>query len=219
MDEMTPGAKRSSTERPYRTTALALLILVIVLLGAAFFLNQRLRPHVGIAPVRVTPHATSSTTAHDTTALPRPTVAATPLVTATSSPSTPTPTLTPRQQIAQAYHRYWQDYSRALYTLDATRMSAVAAGGELTRVQAEVAGFRQENRAVHVRVTHHELLVKVTGDRAQVYDEEIDRSFLIDPVTKQPPDAPNKGHLEKDIYFLQRIDGTWKVTGSLRQQG
>jgi len=117
----------------------------------------------------------------------------------------------------QAYHRYWQDYSQALYTLDTSHMGSVATGAELRRVQAEVAGFRRRTRAVHVRVTHSALIVSIKGDSATVYDEIHNRSFTIDPVTKQPPQGSNQVDVEKDIYFFKNIHGIWKVTKSLRE--
>lgn len=218
MDGTTPDANGTSASRSYLTTALGLFALTLIILAAAFILNHQLRPRVGIAPPRTgkTPSVTrgSGPTPVRPTATP-----ITTLIPSTPASRAPTPTVPPRQQVVQAYYRYWLAYSRALYTLDASHMHNVADDGELQRVQAEVAGFRQEDRAVHVLVTHHYLLLRLTGKRAQVYDQQLDRSFLINPVTKQPHTASTAGHTEKDIYFLKKIDGVWKVTKSLRQQG
>ena len=118
-----------------------------------------------------------------------------------------------------AYHRYWQDYSQALYTLNTSHMGDVAIGAELRRVRAEVDGFRRRNDAVRVRVTHHALIVAMKGNTATIYDEVLNRSFLIDPVTKQPPRGSNQADLEKNIYSLKKTDGAWKVIRVLRQKG
>lgn len=217
MDESTTDMTRGPhSGRPYWMVALILLGVVALVLAAAFLLNQRLRLPIGIEPAATTRPSTPSTrpVTNPTAAPTGSPVTSTPTTTATT-----TPMLSPRQQVVQAYRGYWHIYSRALYTLRTSGVNAVAADGELQRIQAEVAGFRQEDRAVHVRVTHHYLIVSVRGDRAQLYDEQLDRSFLIDPVTKDPHTASNKGHRETDIYFLKKIDGVWKVTKSLRQQG
>lgn len=217
VDEMGAGVKSDSRSRTrYWVVGLGLLGVVVVLLAAAFFLNQRLRPQVGIQPL--TPSVSTkgaSSPRQQTTALPS-TIAPTAAPTATVQP---TPTLSPRQQVKQAYDRYWQTYSQALYTLNTSGMSAVTADGELHRVEAEVAGFRRQNFAVRVRVTHHVLIVSVKGDTATVYDQVLNRSFAIDPITKRPGQGSNRADLEKNIYTLKKIEGVWKVTKLLRQQG
>jgi hypothetical protein len=120
--------------------------------------------------------------------------------------------------VERAYYRYWRDYSQALFTLDTSHMSDVAAGAELKRVQAEVADLRQGNYAVHVRVSHSALIVSIKGDTATVYDDQRDSSFLINPVTKEPHNGSVQPYPEKDIYYLRKMNGNWKVVKSLRQR-
>lgn len=220
MDET--GARTDGTEpRPFWAIGLALLALVLVLLAGAFLLTRHFTSHVGIEPTAHRPGKTiPSPATHRSGGAPA-TTSPTAATTATPAPTAQaTPTLSPRQQVTQAYHRYWQTYSQALYTLDTSRMDTVATDSELKRVQAEVAGFRREGRAVHVRVTHDAVIVSLKGDAATVYDEQHDRSFLIDPVTKGPHVGPNSpAHLEKDIYYFKKVHGVWKVVKSLRQQG
>lgn len=217
MGESRDGMNRErNSGQPYWRVALILLGVIVLVLAAAFLLNRRLRSPVGIAPAATARPTRTSGPSPGTTP---PTVA--PTTPSATSTATGTPTLppSPRQQVIQAYRQYWQVYSRALYTLDTSQVHTVAVDGELVRIKAEVAGFRKQDRAVHVRVTHHYLIVSITGDRARLYDEQLDRSFLINPITKEPHTAPNNGHREKDIYFLRKIGGVWKVTKSLRQQG
>lgn len=223
MHKMTTDTGAQSSRNPsYWKVGGALLGLVVVVLAGAFLLNQKLQPQVDVAPAAtvvrtITPHPASSEHHAQT---PRATIQPAIAVTSSAkiSPTVrPSPTPTPRRALMQAYHRYWQSYSQALYTLDTSHMSGVAVGAELRRVQAEVAGFRQRNRAVHVRATHSALIVSVKGDSAIVYDEIHNRSFTIDPVTKQPPQGSNQVDIEKDIYYFKRISGTWKVTKSLRE--
>lgn len=217
MDETT-GPGRQPQRRPaYWVVGLALLGVIAVVLVAAFLLNGHLRPHVGIQPLTHTPGSptVSRLTGASATGTPQATISPTPTSVATVSP---TPVLTPRQQVIQAYHRYWRAYGQTLYTLNTSPMDGVAAGSELTQVQSQVASLRQQRRAVHVVVSHHALIVSVKGNNATVYDEIRNRSFTINPVTKQPPHGSNQADLEKDIYFLQKIHGRWKVVKSLRQE-
>ena len=95
---------------------------------------------------------------------------------------------------------------------------AWAAGDELKRVQAEVADLRQRNRAVHVRVSHSALIVSIKGNMATVYDDQRDSSFLINPVTNEPHNGSVQPYPEKDIYYLRKMNGDWKVVKSLRQR-
>jgi len=205
--------------RPYWVVGLALLALVVGVLAFAFFLNQHLGSRAGVAPLSTGTPTKGSTRPAQQKGHPTATTAATAVATATPA-STPLPItpLTPRQQVEQAYHRYWQDYSHALFTLDTSHMGDVATGTELKRVQAEVAALQQRNRAVHVSVSHSALVVSIKGDKATVYDEQHDRSFLINPITKEPHNGSVQPFLEKDIYSMQKIHGTWKVVKSLRQR-
>jgi hypothetical protein len=123
------------------------------------------------------------------------------------------------EEVEQAYRRYWDLYSEALYTLDTSRVGQVAANEELRRIEEEVSGFRAQARAVRADVSHSYLIVDVTDAGATVYDEITDRSFLIDPATKEPSQGPGTAHLVKDIYYFRKVDGAWKVTRSLRQEG
>ena len=203
--------------RPFWVVGLLLLGAVVVVLVFAFVSSHHFRSHVGIESGARTPVRSSSPRGANTgvgsPATAQSTVSATP----TSVPTVqPTPTLSPRQQVMQAYHHYWRDYRQALYTLISSQMSNVATSDELRQVEAQVVSLRRDNRAVRTRVTHHALVVSIRGDKATVYDEILNRSFTIDPVTKQPPQGSNRADLEKDIYFFQRVQGKWKVVKSVQ---
>jgi len=203
--------------RPFWVVGLLLLGVVVVVLVFAFVSSHHFRSKVGIESGARTPVRSSSTPSAyqggGTPATAQSTVSATP----TSLPTVqPTPVLSPRQQVMQAYHHYWRDYRQALYTLTSSQMSNIATGDELRQVEAQVVSLRRDNHAVRTRVTHHALVVSIRGDKATVYDEILNRSFTIDPVTKQPPQGSNRADLEKDIYFFQRIQGKWKVVKSVQ---
>jgi len=218
MGKTTAGLNpQSGHRRPFWVVGLLLLGVVLVILAGAFVLSHHVRSHVGIESVARTPVRSFSTPSAYRGGGAAATAQSTVSVTPTSIPTVqPTPTLSPRQQVMQAYHHYWRDYRQALYTLSSSQMSNVATGGELRQVEAQVVSLRRDNRAVRTRVTHHALVVSIRGDKATVYDEILNRSFTIDPVTKQPPQGSNRADLEKDIYFFQRIHGKWKVVKSVQ---
>lgn len=221
MDKTTEGGNPAAGHRrPFWVVGLILLGVVVVVLAGAFVVSHHVRSRVGIEPVARTPMRSFSTPGAyqgggaATTA--QSTVSATP----TSLPTVqPTPVLSPRQQVMQAYHHYWRDYRQALYTLTTSRMSRAAAGNELQRLESEVAGFKKRGYAVRVRVTHHALIVSITGDTATVYDEVLNRSYAVDPVTKQPGQGSSQADQEKNVYSLRKFHGVWKVTKVLRQGG
>jgi hypothetical protein len=216
MDKTTVESNPQPESRtPFWLTGLILLGVVVVVLVAAFLLNQHFRPQVGIEPAVRTPVRSVSTPTSHTGASP-----ATAQPTGSVAP-TPTPTVapTPRKAVMDAYDLYWKTYSQVLYTLNTSMIGQVAAGSELQRVKAEVASFKQSNDAVHVRVSHHALIVAIKSNSATIYDEQHDGSWAIDPVTKEPHQAPNRRHLEKDIYYLKNIGSVWKVVKSVRQEG
>ncbi len=218
MSKPTAGLNpQSEHRRPFWVIGLVLLGVVVVVLAGAFVVSHHVRSHVGIEPVARTPVRSSSPRGANTGVGTPPTAQSTVSATPTSLPTVqPTPVLSSRQQVMQAYHHYWRDYRQALYTLTSSQMSNVATGDELRHVEAQVVSLRRDNRAVRTRVTHHALVVSIRGDKATVYDEILNRSFTIDPVTKQPPQGSNRADLEKDIYFFQRVQGKWKVVKSVQ---
>ncbi len=211
---------KSGHRRPFWAVGLLLLGAVVVVLAFAFVLSHHFRSHVGIEPAARTPVRSSSPRGANTGVGSPATAQSTVTATPTSVPTVqPTTTLSPRQQVMQAYHHYWRDYRRALYTLTASSLSRVAAGNELQRMESEVAGFKKRGYAVRVRVAHHALIVSITGDTATIYDEVLNRSYAVDPVTKQPGQGSSQADREKNVYSLQKFHGVWKVTKVLRQGG
>ncbi len=220
MGETTSGGDPQAEHRfPYWVVGLAFLAVVVIILAAAFLLNRQLRSPVGIQPLaRTSASSVPAPAGHRGGAsaiTPRPVVTPAP----TSMPTAaPTPILSPRQQVVQAYHRYWQDYGQALYTLNTSHLSVVAADGELQQVRAQVVSLREAKRAVRVLVSHHALIVYIKGNNATIYDEIRNRSFTINPITKQPPRGSSQADLERDLYYLRKIHGSWKVVKSLREE-
>jgi hypothetical protein len=67
-------------------------------------------------------------------------------------------------------------------------------------------------------VSHSALIVSIKGSTATVYDDQRDSSFLINPATKEPHNGSVQPYSEKDIYYLRKMNGNWKVVKSLRQR-
>lgn len=239
-----PAPPDPETRRPprYWLVGLGLLGVVAVMLGAAFYLDSQLRPRVGNVSSPAAESIATAAAAPSATPVPSPTAIvsamaqATPNVTATtgtprsSAASTPTavatiapgvrladPTL-PRE-VEQAYLKYWEVYSDALLSLDASRVADVAADEELRRIREEVREFRQRNTAVRVRVAHSYGVFDVKEAEAKVIDRVLNRSFAVDPITKQPSERDVEGKYVEDVYLLRKMNGVWKVVESLRQEG
>jgi hypothetical protein len=136
-----------------------------------------------------------------------------------STPAPPvTASLARRATIENAYLRYWDYYSDALFHLDITRIPEVAAGEEVQRIQEEVEGFRRRDRAVRVRVSHRYTIGEGPAG-AWIRDEITDRSFTIDPRTKQPSQGPGAGDVVRDLFLMKEFGDSWKVIKTTRERG
>ncbi|HLG72492.1 MAG TPA: hypothetical protein VK009_18905 [Chloroflexota bacterium] len=214
-----PDIYRGS-HRPFWAVWLALLGVLVALVAGAFLLDKQFRSRIGVQPVAV--NVASSSAAVPASRVPvadAASVAPVASVNASIVASAASSNSPAAQAVLDAYQHYWQVYSNALLNLDTSHVGDVAAGEELTRIQQEVANFKQRNDAVRVVVEHHYLVFDVNADNAKVYDEVHDRSYAVDPVTKQPPQGPDQAHIEKDTFFFTKTDGGWKVSASTRQRG
>lgn len=227
-DETTGNDNGVPPRRPYWPVGLALFALVIVVLGVAFVLSARLRPAVGVEPVSMTAG----------TASPAPTVPANPAApnvapasTVTPVAGTPTVVTTPalpsgvhfattplEREIEAAYMQYWKVRSAALLNLDDSHVSDVMAGPELARAKRQIQDLKTQGRAVKVDIQHEMIAFgHVSADRADLYDEYLNRSVYVDPVTKQeiPTKAPPQ--VEKILHTMEKINGTWKVVDGAQE--
>ncbi len=213
----------SPPARAYCPIGLALVALVVAVLGAAFVLDRQLRPRVDVQPAAppaveaIAPSA--STQVLPTPARSSPTAAPSPSAEGGIAPERPADDPRLVQEIEDAYRGYWEVYSAALFNLDTSRLPEIAVDDELHRLREEIEDFRRRNRAVRAVVTHSHLVIDVTATEATIYDEIRDSSFLIDPVTKGPPQSADPRHVVKDIFYLKKVEGTWKVHKHLRQEG
>ena len=130
--------------------------------------------------------------------------------------ATPMPTPPTEAQISAAYLAYWDAYATALLNLDPSLAQGVATGEELERIKQEIADLRGKGVALRVTVTHDFAVVKSSVDGATVVDRYVDRSFYVDPSTKEPQNAEVAGKTITDNFEFTRVDGRWIVIRSRR---
>lgn len=189
---------------PSRSVGLALFALVLIILGGAFFLNDRLKPKVGIEPV-VT--GIVSVTA---TAIPTPISSPAQTIGGVAPPAT-VDSSTEKAAVIQAYLHYWDVYSNALLTLDTSHLSDAMAGDELVQARQVIDNLKAQHHAAKTEVDHHYAVVSLTQDTAVIQDKYLNRSYLVDATTKQPLQTPTSGQPETISCQLALQDGTWKV--------
>ena len=217
------GAGRQDGVRAHRSfwpTGLALLITVLLLLGGATILNQRFRPQVGFQPVTIAQAhettrigfivgrqaTTDSFRDGDPVAAPSPATA----------PDSIEIDLALVEEVEAAYSKFWNIRVEAAFDRDASRLPEVAAGPALEREQEQIADLKAQGVAAVIEAEHEVGLLSLTQDEAELYDEYLNRSYLIDPATKEPVGAPEPEVVVKVSYRLQKIDGVWKVVDSER---
>lgn len=201
-------------------TGLLLLVAVAGLLGGAVALNQRFRPQVGLQPLAMAQAQAAPGYRFILTG---------PLTTVSRRDSMPVVVPSPEptsdridinvsllKEIEGAYSRFWDVRTEAAANVDPSRLPEVAAGPALEREQAEIAELAARGVAAVVDVDHEVGLVSLSQDQAELYDEYVNRSYLVDPSTREPVGAPEPEQLVKVSYRLQKVDGTWKVVDSER---
>jgi hypothetical protein len=222
MDDQFSGAPRiaESAPRSYWLTGLALVLMVALLLGGATFLNQRLRPRVGLQPV-ATAHAQETARfgfiltrsarelpSHETEPIPAPSPEAGPNVIDIDAALL--------EEVEAAYSKFWDVRTEAALNLDISRLPEVMAGPALEREQQQISDLQARGVAAVIEGDHEVGLLSLTQDEAELYDEYVNRSYLIDPVTRQPVGAPEPEETVKVSFRLQKLDGVWKVVDSER---
>lgn len=216
------GARRVTLEparRSYWLIGLALLNAVLLLLGGATFLNQRLRPKVGLQ---------AATTAHAQETrfgfiLGRQIVQDEPG--GTDPAAAPSPDSGPGpieidvallEEVEAAYSTFWGVRAEAAFNLDASRLPEVMDGPALEREREQIADLRARGVAAVIEADHEVGLLSLSQEEAELYDEYLNRSYLVDPATKEPVGAPEPEEVVKVSFRLKKIEGVWKVVDSER---
>lgn len=147
-----------------------------------------------------------------------PTVVPTVVPTATQAVA-PTATLTVEEEVGEAYLRYWDVYSDAVFNLDENALGQVMTGPQLQRTLDEIDALRIRGRAAKIDVEHNFFVVEVdaTAGTATVRDDYTNRSYEVDPETREMVGEPAAGVVIRDTFLLTREEGTWKVRDGVRQ--
>jgi len=193
----------------------------MLVLGGAAPLNQRFRPTVGTQPATIAhtqvparytfilgPKAPQQLPAAD-----EPVVAPSP----ETSPDFIDVDIALLKEVESAYSTFWDIRAAAALTLDVSRLPDVMAGPALEREQQQIAALERRGVAAMIEADHDVGLLSLSQDEAELYDEYLNRSYLIDPVTREPVGAPEPDEVFKVSFRLQKIDGVWKVIDSERQ--
>ena len=215
VDESNPDSGTDRPRWPYWVIGLALAGLVIAILVAAFILDARLRPPVGIEATRTAADGIQVTAVPDAR-----------ISESLSSPAASSPISAPavatamdsKDAVESAYLRYWDIYSQALYSLDPSHLGEVMAGNELNDAEKQIDELRSQNHAAKTDVQHHYVIVNVTAGQASIEDRYLNKSYLVDATSKNPLQNPGQGETVDIACQLQVIDGTWKVVSVVQVQ-
>lgn len=208
--------------RSYWTIGLVLLLIVVLLVGGATLLGQRLRPQVGLR---------SGATAHAQEPTRYGFVLARPSLQPSSYDAEPLPTPGPEagadvidvdaallDEVEAAYSRFWDVRTEAALDLDVSRLPEVMDGPALEREQQQVGDLQARGVAAVIEADHDVGLVSLSHDEAELYDEYVNRSYLVDPVTREPVGVPEPEETVKVSFRLRKLEGIWKVVDSERHE-
>jgi hypothetical protein len=233
---------------PWPLVAAGLFGLLILVLAAGLFANRYLRPQIGLVPTAVplaaptagvpTPFpatAVAATAAEAGTPLIIGTVAARtatpPLVPAAAPTSTPAPpalasatpsplpTVEPAlaEEVGKAYEMFWRVRSQALLELDATHLAETMDGDYLTNFTQGIDQLRSEGRAIKTKVSLHYFVFQASADAASIVDDLEDNSVYVTVGTEDALSNPT-GDQQRVLYRLRKVEGAWKVVGSVRSE-
>jgi hypothetical protein len=195
------GPPRGAARRTVRPVAgiAAVAVLAAAAVGIALATRGGQTVPAAVAPTPPGPAVT---------VVPQPTSSAPPQ----ASPSATAIPLALRQEIEQAYDRFWRVRADAALRLDPGRLPEVAAGTALEIETKNIEQLRAEGRAGRYVIDLQYGVVAATQTRAVVATKYQNRSYFVDPRTMQPL-APTPAAAEevKMTFTLEKIDGTWKV--------
>ncbi len=220
--EVRSGSQRG---RAFWPVGLGLLGLVAVFLVGAFLMGDQLRPRAGVEPVPAV--AGSAKPSQGQVALQQPAAQPTAAPAATAAvPSLGVPigqvglgaANSPlEREIEDAYLHYWDVRAQAYLNLDTSHLGEIMAGAELVRAENQIRQLKAQDRAGKVDVGHHFALVKVLPAEAEVYDDYLNRSVFLNPVTKQEIPTEEPPSVEKVSFVMKKSDGIWKVVDGKQQ--
>ena len=122
------------------------------------------------------------------------------------------------EEVETAYSRFWDVRTDAARNLDVSRLPEVMDGPALEREQQQIADLQARGLAAVVEADHDVGLLSLTPEEAELYDEYVNHSYLVDPVSREPVGAPEPDETVKVTFRLHKLDGVWKVVDSERQE-
>jgi hypothetical protein len=219
-DNVAPERHAAPTRCSHWLVGASLLVSVTLVLGGAALLNQRFRPAVGTLPA---PIAHAQEQARYTFVLGRQVLQ--PLPNDAEPVVAPSPqagsdpddlNLALLEEVESAYSTFWDVRTDAALNLDVSRLPEVMAGTALERERQQIADLESRGVAAKIEADHDVGLLSISEDEAELYDEYVNRSYLVDPVTREPVGTPEPDEVFKVSFRLQKIDGVWKVVDSER---
>ena len=120
------------------------------------------------------------------------------------------------REIEDAYLRYWDVLKQAYLNLDTSHLAEVMAGAELSRQEQDIHALQAKGRAAKLEVDHRIAFLDSSSERAIIYDEYLNRSIFVDPVSKQEIPTKEAPATQKISFEMRKIDGTWKVVDGRR---
>ncbi|MEA3056654.1 MAG: hypothetical protein QOD30_2086 [Actinomycetota bacterium] len=138
----------------------------------------------------------------------------TPSATLATTPTTvrTTTTVSVEAEVEAAYLKSWDVYTDAVRTVDIAKLPTAYVDKALQIATDDVNRLRRDGVRAEMRVEHHyEIHVASSApDVAQVIDEYVNHSVLVDAATGEPRE-PDPNKVLNESYLLKRTDGQWKV--------
>ena len=211
--------QQAPARRSYWPIGLALLIAVLLLLGGAIVLNQRIRPKVGLqAATTAYAQETRSGFILGRLALQDELGDADPV--AAPSPETGIDAieidLALLEEIQAAYSRFWDIRTEAAFNLDVSRLPEVMDGPAFEREREQIADLEARGVAAVIEAEHEVGLLTLSPEDGELYDEYLNRSYVVDRATKEPVGTPEPEEVVRVSFRLKKIGGVWKVVDSER---
>lgn len=180
------------------------------------------------APEQSTPQSTQQGASIELTPVIIALSSGTPRVLSSDAPPTPEPTpqewwarndsaIDPalRDELEQAYSRFWTVRIQAVLNLDPTPFDDVMAGEVLDRERASLDDLRAQGQTQQAQVEHNAHVMYATPDDAAIFDEYVSHTTPFDAATNDQlgPTTSGSGRL---AYHFLRIGGIWKVVEAVQ---
>ncbi|HEX2516117.1 MAG TPA: hypothetical protein VH257_15525, partial [Chloroflexota bacterium] len=119
-------------------------------------------------------------------------------------------------ELRAAERRYWETYADALYDLDSSRLSEVAAGEQLEYMVSVVEALKAQSNALDMRVGLSSYIFNVRESEALIRADQTLRIKTLNAETKQPISQTENPTPQREqyVYVLSRVGSGWKVVDS-----